>query len=253
MSTAVPPMPAEAAQPGLSEPQRIINTFIAPSRTFEDIRRNASWWVPWLLASIVGLALGSVLSKKVNWEQVVRQQRETGIGASTFASLSKEQQDQQVAIGAKFARALVYAAPITTLVGGLLAAAILLAIFNFGFEAEVSFTRSLAIAFYSWLPRIIFDVFAIVTLLLRSDMEGANPNNLVATNPAYFMDYQSTSKFLYGMAASLDVITIWIIVLLGIGFAKNSAKSKLSTSTAITTIAVLYIVVRLGASALGFV
>ena len=39
-SATVPPVP-EAAP--LSEPARIVNTFIAPSKTFTDLRRSAAW------------------------------------------------------------------------------------------------------------------------------------------------------------------------------------------------------------------
>jgi hypothetical protein len=251
MSTTVPPLPSETATPGLSEPQRIINTFVAPSKTFEDIRRKASWWVPWLILAIFALGVGVVLNKKIDWEQVVRQQRETGMGASTFQSLSKEQQDQQISIGAKVAGYVVYAAPVFSLIAGLILAAILLATFNFGYAAEVSFGQSMAIVFYSWLPEVIRAIFTVITLLLRSDTEGLNPNNLVGTNVAYFLDKANTSKFVYGMAGALDVITIWTIILVGIGFSVNAKARKLSQGAAIATVAVLYLIYKLSFSAIG--
>jgi hypothetical protein len=252
MSTAVPPMPPQPVAGGLSEPQRIINTFVAPSKTFEDIRRNASWWVPWLLVSILGLAVGGVISKKVNWEQLVRQQIENGPRAAQFESQPKEQQEQQIAIGAKFARIVVYGAPVFALIGPLIVAAILFAIFSFGFGAEIPFGRALAIVFYSWLPTLIHSVLAVITLLLRSDTENLNPNNLVATNIAYFLDKASTSRILYGLAGALDVITIWCIILMGIGFSVNAGARKVSRGGAIFTIFVLYLLYKLVFSALGW-
>lgn len=252
MSTAVPPLPSEAAQPGLSEPQRIVNAFVAPSKTFADIRRNASWWVPWLILAIFAVALAPVLNNKMDWEQVVRQQRENGPGSVAYQGLTKEQQDQQVAIGAKIAAKVVYASPVFLLIYGLILAAILLAVFNFGFEAEVSYKKSLAIVFYSWLPQIIGVVFAIITLQLRSDTEGLNPNNPVGTNIAYYLDKASVGKFVYGMA-SVDLIIIWCIILMSIGFSLNAKPRKLSQGTAITVILVLYLVYKAGFAALGFV
>jgi len=44
---AAPLPPVSALAPEtvpLSEGARIVNTFIAPSKTFTDLRRNASWW-----------------------------------------------------------------------------------------------------------------------------------------------------------------------------------------------------------------
>ena len=53
---AVAPLPpispspsSTAVAPPMSEGARIINTFIAPSKTFTDLRRSAAWWAPFLL------------------------------------------------------------------------------------------------------------------------------------------------------------------------------------------------------------
>ena len=68
----------------------------------------------------------------------------------------------------------------------------------------------------------------------------------VATNPAYFMD-RAGNKFLYVMASGLDVIVIWTIVLMGIGFACNS---RVRRTTAIAIVAGWYLFWKLGVAAL---
>lgn len=246
-------MPSEAEQPRLSEAQRLVDVFVAPSKTFGDVRRNASWWVPWLITAIL---LGTVFyfyNQKVDLDQVVRDQIANSSRAQFFEGLTKEQQDQQVALAIKIQKLLPVIAPVFALIIALIIAAILMAAFNFIHEAGISYGRSLAIYFYGGLPVIITLVLTLVTVMVGSDLEGRNPRNLVATNPAYFMDYHTPSKFLYGMAASLDVIAIWSIVLIGIGFKVNSAKPRLSTGSAITTVAILYLVWRLIASVLGWI
>src|SRR5215469_4591785 len=95
IAASVPPN-TQPAQPGLSEPARIINTFVAPSKTFLDIRRKASWWVPWLLTSIFGLGFAIVLTQKVDFDQFMRQQIAKSPRAAQFESLSQEQQEQQL-------------------------------------------------------------------------------------------------------------------------------------------------------------
>jgi len=243
-------MPQEAA-PGLSEPQRIVNTFIAPSKTFADIRRNASWWVPWLIGAVLLTSTSLLINKKVDLESMVREQIAARSGPA-FESLSKEQQAQQVAFGMRIARITPYLLPVGGLIFGLIIAVILMAAFNFIHEAAVPYGRSLAIFFYAGLPTIISLILTMITLAVGTNIEDRNPRNLVATNPAYFMDYH-TSKFLYGMVESLDVITIWVIVLVGTGFKINSAKPKLSMGASIGTVASLYLVWRLIASSLGWV
>ena len=74
--TSVPEMPPPAApeSPALSHLERVTNIFMAPSKTFIDIRRNASWWVPWLLLSIVQLVFIIGFDQKVGWDTYMEQQ-----------------------------------------------------------------------------------------------------------------------------------------------------------------------------------
>src|SRR5580692_719668 len=61
--------------PGLSQMQRITNTFTAPSKTFEDIKRgNKSWWMPFILFVIVGYIFFFAVSTKIGMQQVVDNQ-----------------------------------------------------------------------------------------------------------------------------------------------------------------------------------
>ena len=71
-STAVTPVP-EAAPP-LSQGQRIINTFIAPSKTFADLRRDASWWLAFVLMSLVSLLFVYVVDQKIGFRKVAENQ-----------------------------------------------------------------------------------------------------------------------------------------------------------------------------------
>src|ERR1700690_1566202 len=56
--------------PALSQVERVVDTFVAPSKTFTDIRRSASWWLPWLLGAIVGIGMVAIVDKKVGMEKV---------------------------------------------------------------------------------------------------------------------------------------------------------------------------------------
>src|SRR5437868_13796677 len=70
-TTALPTAPPpEAPTPALSEAERILDTFVAPSKTFADIRRKASWWAPFVLLAIMAYAMVGTVSAKVGWDQV---------------------------------------------------------------------------------------------------------------------------------------------------------------------------------------
>ena len=40
---------APLGPPPLSQAERVVDTFVAPRKTFTDIRRSASWWLPFVL------------------------------------------------------------------------------------------------------------------------------------------------------------------------------------------------------------
>ena len=111
MSTAVPPLPPEAAPAGLSEPQRIINTFVSPSKTFEDVRRKSSWFVPWLLISTFVLIFGIIFVHKVDLTRMVREQMEQSSRAAAFEQDPPEQREAQLRIAAKITQFTFYLSP----------------------------------------------------------------------------------------------------------------------------------------------
>lgn len=254
MSTPTPPIAAavepnaDPVQPGLSEPARIANMFAAPSKTFLDIRSNASWWVPWVLAAIFAVIFSYTIDKKIGFDQI----------AQTYIANSKQLQaqppDQQALMApriATFSRIFSYAAPALSLIFALITAFVLWGTFNFLMAAEVSFGRSMAIVMYGWLPgSLVFSVLGMITVLLGNP-EGFRPENPVGTNPSYFMDPHTTSRFLLLALTAFDVIGLWMVALVGIGFAVNS-KKKLTIGTAIGIVAAWYFIAKLiGAASAG--
>jgi hypothetical protein len=234
------PAAPEPAGPGLSEPQRLVNTFIAPSKTFIDIRRNASWWVPFLLVCIFSISFFVMVDKKVGFDQVARTMFANSKAIQQLDPAQQEQAYSRTVTGFKIGE---FAAPIFVLIYVLITAAVLMGTFNFMMDAQVSFSQSMSIVMYGWLPGIIGAILSIFALMF-GDPEGFRIDNPIGTNPAHFMDPATTSKFLYSILTSVDVISLWIVVLIGIGFAVN-AKRRISTGSAIATVAVWYFIVKL--------
>jgi Yip1 domain len=239
------PVPSPEAAP-LSEGARIINTFIAPSKTFTDLRHNASWWGPWLVISIFALIFIYSMDRQIGFDQISRNEIAHSPRADQFDKLSPDDQAKQLRFSDALVRYLSYGIPVTILLFFAITTAVLLATFNFGAGANVRFKTAYAIIFYASLPGIIGSILGAISMFAGVDPEGFNVNNPVATNPAYFMD-RAANKFLYGMASGLDVLVIWSIVLMGIGFSCNS---KVKRGTAIGIVAGWYLLWKLVTSAL---
>ena len=248
MSTAVPPIPIEAAPARLSEPQRIANAFFAPSRTFQDIRHNASWWVPWLLGSIIAAAFFFTVDKKIGFETIAKNQMENagGFAQRAMERLTPEQRSQALhrqAIGQRVGT--LYFSWLVSLLFSMLIAVVLMAVFNFLLEANIPFRQALATVFYANLPRSLSLILGIVVLLIGVDSAAYDLGNPVASNLAAFLDPATFGKFLYRLGTFIDVFSIWTVILLGMGFAKQS-KKKISTTTGIMTVAILFMICALG-------
>jgi len=242
------PMPAPTPESApLSEGSRIVNTFIAPGKTFADLRRSASWWAPWLLISICSLAFLFIVDRQIGFDQVSRNQITHSSRAEQFEKLPADQQAKQLEISARITRYICYSIPAINLLCFVIMAAVLMGTFNLAAGAAVRFGTSLAIVIYASLPSIVGAILGAISLFAGVDREGFDINNPVATNPAYFMN-PSEGKFLYGMASALDVIIIWVIILMGIGFAANS---KVKRSTAIMIVAAWYLLYKLVGAAFG--
>jgi len=236
----VPVSPAPTPQPApLSEGARIINIFVAPSKTFTDLRRSANWWAPWLLIAIFSLLFVYAMGRQIGFEQISRNQIAHSSRAEQFDKLPPDQQAKQIQLSSKIARFFAYGSPVLILFFSLISTVVLWVTFKIAAGAETTFGQAYAIGMYAGLPGIIGAILGTVALFAGVDPEGFDVNNPVGTNVAYYLDAASTGKFLRGMASALDVITIWTIVLIGIGYASTS---KVKRSTAIAIVVGWYLV-----------
>jgi Yip1-like protein len=216
MNATADAMPAEGKP--LTEVERVVDTFIAPSKTFTDIRGNASWWVPWLLMSIFGLAMVFVVDKKLGMDTAYENQlRLSPKQADKIDSLPADQKAKAIQVGATITRYFAYGSPLLTIIFVGIMAGVLMATFNFGFGAEVKFQQAMAISMYAFLPTILKSLIAIGVLAMGA-AEGFTFQNPVASNLGGLVD-PTSSHFLYGVLAALDAFNIWILVLTGIGYA----------------------------------
>ncbi len=240
-ATPIEPSPEPAP---LSEGERLIDVFVAPSKTFTDLRRNSSWWAPWLVISVFSIAFLLVVGKQIGYEQIARNQISQSARADQFDKLPAERQAKQIHVAAAVIQYIGYAFPLIVLISFAIIAGILIAAFNLGAGAAVRYGTAMAIVAYSSLPGIIHATLSMIVMFAGVDHEGFNLQTPIASTPAYFMS-PSGNKFLYGMASGLDIFMIWTIVLMGIGFACNS---KVKRSTSIILIAVLYLIYKLAVS-----
>ncbi|MFB3814336.1 MAG: YIP1 family protein [Terriglobales bacterium] len=243
LPATVPAVPEEV----MSQPARIVNTFVAPSKVFSGLHRNASWWMAWLLTAILTIGFVYTMDVKIGMEQIAQQEMaRSPRSAQQMEKMSPEQREQALKVGMTIARVFAYGAPVMGLVVFLLIAAVLMATFNFGLGTRVPFKVALAITVYSFLPTLLSTLLAIFSLMFV-DPEGFNARNPVASNlAAWIMSPDTSHKFLYTLATGLDIFSLWIVALLGTGF---SVQGKVKRSTAIVVVLCWFVLLKLAGAA----
>src|SRR5579864_1038235 len=242
----LPVSPSPAPAP-LSEGARIINTFVAPSKTFTDLRRSAAWWGPWILISIFSCVFIYAIGRQVGFDQISKNQIEHSKRADQFDKLPADQQAKQLQVTSKIIGIFAYGSPALILFYFLISTVVLWTTFKMGAGADTSFGQAYAIVMYAGLPGIIGAILGTISLFAGVNPEGFDINNPVGTNLAYYLDPETTGKFVRGMASSLDVLVIWTLVLIGIGYASTS---KVKRSTAIIVVVAWYLGYKLLTSGL---
>lgn len=236
-----PPEPDSAQMGAFS---RITGVFFEPGKTFADIGRKPTWVAPVLLLILLTIAVTFTMGQKIGWEQIVRQQME---GNPQAAQLTAEQREAQIAVGVRMSGIFAYAVPVFLPVYYLIVSGVLLGITAM-MSAGLKFKQVFAVVTHANLPGLVSAVLMIVVMFLKNPSE-FNAQNPLAFNPAAFMDPQTSSKFLYSLASSLDLFSIWIIFLLGTGLHAAAGK-KLSFGGALTAVIVPWAIWVLGKSAL---
>jgi len=228
-SAVVPPQ--EPAP--LSEAQRLVDTFIAPSKTFTDFRRNASWWAPFLIIAVVSLSFIYVVDQKVGFRKVVENQIQLQPKqADRIDRLPADQRQKVMQQQAAIAKIISYTVPVIALILYAIFAGVLFATLKFGASAELKYKALFALIVYTRLPQLLTTLLAMLSLVAGVSGDAFNIENPVATNPGYFIGPEG-SAVLRALLTSLDVFTIWTLVLTAIGI---TCISKVKRGTAFAVV-----------------
>jgi len=203
---------------GLSEVERVVDVFVAPSKTFTDILRKATWWLPFVLMVLVTLGTAVVVDKQVGFERVAENQvHQNAKQEESLNSLTPEQRAQRLhgmGIGYRYSS---YAGFVFVLIFVAIGALLYWASFNFGLGAQTTYGQMFAVWMYAGMPRILTGLLTILTLMFGGNADAYDMRNPVGTNLAYYMP--DAAPWLKAFLSFFDVIGLWCLVLLIIGTA----------------------------------
>jgi hypothetical protein len=244
MAHAPHPAPAsgQPVAPRMGEFARLSGVLFDPKPAFADIALRPRWWVPLLLIVIASVAYMTAYSQRVGWDRFMRQTLESMPRMQELSAGERERIIEMQTRGASisgYVGALV-AVPATALV----IASVLLFVSNFLLGAALRFRPVFGVTCYALLPALISTLLTILVLFLK-DPDDFDLRNPTAFNVGAFMDPLTTPKWLVSAGSSLDLFSIWTVLLLAVGL--SVAAPRLSWSKALIGVSVpwiLWIVVK---------
>jgi hypothetical protein len=252
--------PHQQDQPRVEEPARLgsvarlTGTLLSPGETFADVNRKPTWIAPMIIAIATVLASTFFFQWRVHpdWDSIMRNQIKKRMERSN-QSLTEEQMQQQVA----FSKSIAKFFPIIGAIVTPIIYVILAGIFALGLmfiQAKTTFKKILSVvAWSSAAVGIIATVVTIASLMVRDEegLRSIDPTQsagIVPSNLAVFLP-STASAVLKAVAASLDIFTIWILILLSIGFASIAGSRKIKTGNTATVVFgfwAVYVLLKIG-------
>ncbi len=223
-SVLAPASSTPLASPGLNQVERVVDVYVAPSKTFTDILRSASWWLPFLLMVAFSLGTTMVVDHQVGFDRVTENQiHNSPKQEEAMAQLSPEQRAQRMKMTVNITRYISYAVPVLLVVGFAFYALILWASFNFILGAQTTFPQVFATCFYAAMPYLLLNILTVLTLYFGGNAEAYDYKNPVGTNIGYYM--ADAAPWLRALLARADIIQLWTLALTVLGMSIIAKKT----------------------------
>jgi hypothetical protein len=235
---------------GLSEGQRIVDTFVAPSKTFTDILRKSSWWGPLLVLIAISIVFSFAVQTKVGWEKVFENNvRMSPKQEERFAQMSAEQAAPAKAIATKITQYSSYGFSLILLIITAIIALLVWATVNFGLGGTAKYGQVFAVYMYSSLVVSLKYILAIISLFAGLAPDSFLMNNPVGTNIGFYLS-SDAPKWLWALGTHLDVFEIWSLVITVIGVAIVAKVSRGKAAAAVVGWWVIIVLLGVAGAAL---
>ena len=197
----------------------VAGVFLSPSRTFENATHRPRFVAPFLATLVLYAGF---------WGAVYLKLGLSGMAVAVVQYLRRGTLVTQDEI--EFALQFSHALAPAVLIGGasaILAHLLVIAwvgarLTDLFFSVRLTLRAAVSLACHAYLAKAIAQAVLGVPMVLFGDIRGLNFGNLLPTNIAFFLDPKGMSRILYAVLQSLDIVQLWYLTLLGIGFSTDS-------------------------------
>lgn len=209
--------------------KRIAEVLWAPTPTFRKIAEGPTWAVALVVLLGLGAAVGLVAVEKID----PGAQREMFRESLEERGLRGEELERQVDRALEWSARFAPVAPVfgvaASALGYLAVALVFLVAFRLA-GGEVSYPQSVSATLHAFMPRGLAALLAVPVILSRESLDPAalRRGSFLTSSPAALAP-EDTSPAVFALLGSLDLFSVWSVVLLVLGF---RTVARVSTGTA---------------------
>lgn len=226
---------------------RLVGVLVSPGKTFEAIAEKPTWVAPLVVLIVFGLLTSVMISGKMDWAEITRDSIE-----ARGQEIPEDQLETIIDFQEKAGPIFMYGG---TLLGQpavfLLIALVFMVLFKM-LGGELTFMKSFSVVLHSMMPRAVLALLSIPVILGKSEFgfEQLKTGSVLTSNLGAFAP-EDTGTAMLALLSSIDAFTIWALVLLVIGFSAVARVSKGAAAGGVFGLWVVYVLGKVGLSALG--
>jgi hypothetical protein len=226
-----------------------LQIFYDPSALFARVRERGSWAAPLIALALITMIFGAYVSHTIGLENVTRRffDEHPSI-ANQIPPDKKEQAIQQSGTPARLATGAIFAGVIAAVVT-LIIAVILMVMLSI-MDRRPRLPQMLGtVAWASFPITVVGCLMGVLILSFTRDPSELDPQTLLLTNAAAFLDKNSTGSFVFSLARSFDLLAIGQVCLLSLGISKVTGVAMGRALTLVIGLWLMWVLLRGGFAA----
>ncbi len=227
----------------------LLQIFYEPGKVFDRVRETGAWLVPFIATVLVIMLSAGLAVSLIGMENITRKQMESN--PKIVDQLGQQKVDQIVHdSNTPVRKALVF---VTSALGGAIYLLVIAGLFTGLLSlmgTKANFKRVLGATAYAMFPfAVIGCLMSALIITLSNDRSELDIRNLIALNPGAFLNKESTSKPLYSLASSLDLLSFGQIALISYGLSKVSGVTFTKCLLMVVVLWGIYVLGKAGVAA----
>lgn len=226
-----------------------VQIFYDPSAVFARVRERGAWFAPLAALTLLTMLFTFYVTRTIGMENMTR--RFFDEHPSMVSQMGPDKVERAVRQSGSPARLAIgsVSAGVVAAIVTLIVAVILMMLLSI-MDRKPQLPQMLGTVAWSELPfTVIALLMGALILAFTKDPSDLDPQTLIATNTAAFLDKNSTSAFLFSLARSFDLLTIGQILLLSFGIGKVAGVSFGRSLLLVGTLWILWVLLRGGLAA----